>query len=113
MLARIVLWLLADLAALFFRRQLALDQERGVKPRRVTAAVGAASAIDPEGMGGPLQPRTPANGARSRRAGPAKGGRAACDTTNPPFRIGEPLGVRARSVLGGLHHEYLPVPAWA
>ena len=28
-------------------------------------------------------------------------------------RIGEPLGVRARSVLGGLHHEYLLVPALA
>jgi hypothetical protein len=27
-------------------------------------------------------------------------------------RIGERLGVRARSLLGGLHHEYLPVPAW-
>jgi hypothetical protein len=26
-------------------------------------------------------------------------------------RIGERLGVRARSVLGGLHHEYLLVPA--
>jgi hypothetical protein len=26
-------------------------------------------------------------------------------------RIGEPLGVRARSVLGGLHHEYLLAPA--
>jgi hypothetical protein len=34
----------------------------------------------------------------------------------PPLtrhRIGEPLGVRARSVLGGLHHEYLPAPALA
>ena len=28
-------------------------------------------------------------------------------------RIGEPLGVRARSVLGGLHHEYLLAPAQA
>ena len=28
-------------------------------------------------------------------------------------RIGECLGVRARSVLGGLHHEYLRVPALA
>jgi transposase InsO family protein len=28
-------------------------------------------------------------------------------------RIGERLGVRARSVLGGLHHEYLPAPARA
>jgi len=26
-------------------------------------------------------------------------------------RIGERLGVRAQSVLGGLHHEYLPAPA--
>jgi hypothetical protein len=26
-------------------------------------------------------------------------------------RIGERFGVRARSVLGGLHHEYLLVPA--
>jgi hypothetical protein len=26
-------------------------------------------------------------------------------------RIGECLVVRARSVLGGLHHEYLPAPA--
>jgi hypothetical protein len=25
--------------------------------------------------------------------------------------IGEPFGVRARAVLGGLHHEYLPAPA--
>jgi hypothetical protein len=28
-------------------------------------------------------------------------------------RIGERLGVRARSVLGGLHHEYRLAPAWA
>ena len=28
-------------------------------------------------------------------------------------RIGECLGVRARSVLGGLHHEYLLAPAFA
>jgi len=28
-------------------------------------------------------------------------------------RLGERLGVRARSVLGSLHHEYLPVPALA
>jgi hypothetical protein len=28
-------------------------------------------------------------------------------------RIGERLGVRARSVLGGLHHKYLLVPALA
>jgi putative transposase len=28
-------------------------------------------------------------------------------------RIGERLGVRARSVLGGLHHEYPRVPALA
>jgi len=28
-------------------------------------------------------------------------------------RIGEHLSVRARSVLGGLHHEYLPAPALA
>jgi putative transposase len=28
-------------------------------------------------------------------------------------RIGERLGVRARSVLGGLHHEYVLVPALA
>jgi hypothetical protein len=27
--------------------------------------------------------------------------------------IGERLDVHARSVLGGLHHEYLPAPAWA
>ena len=33
----------------------------------------------------------------------------------PPtrHRIGERLGVRARSVLGGLHHEYLLTPASA
>jgi len=34
----------------------------------------------------------------------------------PPLtrhRIGERLGVRARPVLGGLHHEYLLAPAWA
>jgi hypothetical protein len=33
----------------------------------------------------------------------------------PParHRIGERLAVRARSVLGGLHHEYLPAPASA
>ena len=30
------------------------------------------------------QPRTPAHGARSRRAGPSFGGRAVCDATNPP-----------------------------
>ena len=28
-------------------------------------------------------------------------------------RIGERLGVRGRSVLGGLHHEYLLAPALA
>jgi len=28
-------------------------------------------------------------------------------------RIGERLGVRARSVLGGLHHEYVLVSAFA
>jgi hypothetical protein len=28
-------------------------------------------------------------------------------------RLGERLGVRVRSVLGGLHHEYLLAPAWA
>ena len=28
-------------------------------------------------------------------------------------RIGERLRVRARSVLGGLHHEYMPAPASA
>ena len=28
-------------------------------------------------------------------------------------RIGERLGVRARSVLGGLHYEYVLVPALA
>jgi hypothetical protein len=28
-------------------------------------------------------------------------------------RFGERLGVRARSVLGGLHHEYLPALASA
>jgi hypothetical protein len=28
-------------------------------------------------------------------------------------RIGERLGVRARSVLGGLHHEYLLAPTLA
>ena len=28
-------------------------------------------------------------------------------------RIGERLGVRARSVLGGLHHEYLLAPVSA
>jgi hypothetical protein len=28
-------------------------------------------------------------------------------------RIGERLGVRARSVLGGLHHEYVLAPASA
>jgi hypothetical protein len=28
-------------------------------------------------------------------------------------QIGESLGVRASSVLGGLHHEYLPAPALA
>jgi hypothetical protein len=28
-------------------------------------------------------------------------------------RIGEALGVRARSVLGSLHHEYLLAPEWA
>jgi len=33
----------------------------------------------------------------------------------PPtgHRIGKPLWVRPRSVLGGLHHEYLPAPASA
>jgi len=30
-----------------------------------------------------------------------------------PHRIGKRLEVRARSVLGGLHHEYLLAPAWA
>jgi transposase InsO family protein len=40
-------------------------------------------------------------------------GRAACDPTIPPYRIGARLVVRARSLLGGLHHEYLRVPAMA
>jgi len=36
-------------------------------------------------------------------------------SATPPtrHRLGEHLSVRARSVLGGLHHEYLPAPAWA
>jgi putative transposase len=36
-------------------------------------------------------------------------------TATPPtrHRLGEHLSVRARSVLGGLHHEYLLAPAWA
>ena len=34
-------------------------------------------------------------------------------TTMTRHRIGERLAVRARSVLGGLHHEYLPAPASA
>jgi hypothetical protein len=36
-------------------------------------------------------------------------------SATPPTRrrIGERLGVRVRSVLGGLHHEYLPALAWA
>ncbi len=53
-------------------------------PGLVDPAVGVASAIDPEGMGGSLQRRTPAHGARSRRAGPSIGGRAVRDNTNPP-----------------------------
>jgi hypothetical protein len=28
-------------------------------------------------------------------------------------RVGERLGMRAGSVPGGLHHEYLPAPEWA
>jgi hypothetical protein len=53
-------------------------------PGLVDTAVGVAPAIDPEGMGGSLQPRTPAHGARPRRAGSSSGGRAVCDTTDPP-----------------------------
>jgi hypothetical protein len=34
-------------------------------------------------------------------------------TQHTRHRIGERLGVRVRSVLGGLHHEYLLVPASA
>jgi hypothetical protein len=36
-------------------------------------------------------------------------------SATPPtrHRLGEHLSVRARSVLGGLHHEYLLAPAWA
>jgi len=34
-------------------------------------------------------------------------------TQQARHRIGEPLGVRARSVLGGLHHDYLLAPAMA
>jgi len=36
-------------------------------------------------------------------------------SATPPtrHRIGEPLGVRAGSVPGGLHHEHLPAPASA
>ena len=34
-------------------------------------------------------------------------------TPRTRHRIGEPLGVRAGSVLGGLHHEYLLAPALA
>ena len=117
---------------LFLRRELAQYQERAVKPRRVDAAtreslallswrvlglvdtaIGVAPAIDPEGMGGSLQPRTPARGARSRRAGPSIGGRAVCDTTDPPFGSASASGCAPGRVLGGLHHEYLPAPALA
>jgi putative transposase len=34
-------------------------------------------------------------------------------TSRARHRIGERLAVRVRSVLGGLHHEYLLVPASA
>jgi hypothetical protein len=34
-------------------------------------------------------------------------------TRRTRHRIGERLAVRARSVLGGLHHEYLPAPTIA
>ena len=63
-------------------------------PGLVDPAVGVAPAIDPEVMGGSLQPRTPAHGARSRRAGPSSGGRAVCDTANPPSNRRAPRGAR-------------------
>ena len=68
-------------------------------PGLVDTVVGVAPAIDSEGMGGSLQPRTSAHGARSRRAGSSIGRRA--------------LRVHARSVPGGLHHEYQLSPALA
>ncbi len=68
-------------------------------PGLVDTAVGVASAIDPEGMGGSLQPRSPAHGARSRRAGPSIGGRAVRDNTNPPSARRAPQ--RARPIGAG------------
>ena len=63
-------------------------------PGLVDTAIGVAPAIDPEGMGGSLQPRTPAHGARSRRAGPFIGRCAVCDTTNPPSDRRAPRSAR-------------------
>jgi hypothetical protein len=89
-LARIVLRLLADLAGLVVL---------SLRPRRVDAAMRVSlallSRLFDSGVPDPPSEIVP--------------------SATPPtrYRVGEPLGVRARSVLGGLHHEYLPAPALA
>jgi len=60
----------------------------------VDSAVGVAPAIDPDGMGGSLQSRAPAHGARSRRAGSSIGGGAVCGATNSPSNRRAPQGAR-------------------
>ena len=67
-------------------------------------------AIDPQNLGGPLQQVASSYGARTRRARPATEVCRAPDPQQSRHRIREGLVVLAKSVLGGLHHEYSLVP---
>jgi hypothetical protein len=89
-LARIVVQLLADLAGLVVL---------SVRSRRIDAATRVSlallSRLFDSGVPDPPSEVVPSVTPLTRH------------------RLGERLGVRARSVLGGLHHEYLPAPALA
>jgi len=89
-LARIVAQLLADLAGLVVL---------SLRPRRIDAATRVSlallSRLFDSGVPDPPSEVVPSPTPLTRH------------------RLGEHLSVRARSVLGGLHHEYLPMPAWA
>jgi hypothetical protein len=89
-LARIVLRLLADLAGLVVL---------SLRPRRVDAATLVSLALLSRLFDSGV-PDSPSEIVPSA-------------TPLTRHRISELLGVRARPVLGGLHHEYLPAPALA